>query len=226
MGNHTAARSRVRAGRRSETASAPSTVEHAEEWPPQTIPADTREYWTNRYTLLGISGDVAHIQDKRNGQTYYNQLGTTTFTTMSPEHRVNADEAERAWERSARVTRAPAPVVQRTTSSLIPYHPLEDRGKYDAITADMVRRGWHGTPLVRWGDNLLTGAHRSRAAASAGLHEVPTVNLPDVFREDGKDFQAYWRHFDQPSITNPGAVAQLVTQLSDRTRAKYGIDIQ
>lgn len=190
------------------------------------MPADTREYWASHYTLLGISNGEAHIQDKRTGQTYYNRLGTTFFTTLSTAQRLSADKAERAWERAARVAKVTAPVIQRPTSSLIPYHPLQDRAKHDAIAADMARRGWHGMPLVRWGDNLLTGAHRSRAAAAAGLHEVPTVNLPAVFREDGKDFEAYWQHFDRPPITNPGAVAQLVTQLSDKTRAKYGIDIQ
>jgi ParB-like nuclease domain len=69
---------------------------------------------------------------------------------------------------------------------LHPYHGVQDREKFDELVLSMVENGWVGAPLVKYGNQLLTGSHRFAAAKASGT-PVMVVDLMDVFCIDEED---------------------------------------
>ena len=105
----------------------------------------------------------------------------------------------------------------------IRWHEPKDENKLNDLVNSMRENGWQGAPLVCWGEQLYTGAHRSAAAEIAGI-EYPTINLQDIFTEAGMDFEeAHWL-YDQPAADD-AEMAMVIGQLPTEIKDKYGIDI-
>lgn len=64
---------------------------------------------------------------------------------------------------------------------LVPCHAVRDKAKLEALTLSMEAIGWIGGPIVKLGDQLLTGSHRFAAALAAGLTEIPVIEFFDAF---------------------------------------------
>ena len=104
------------------------------------------------------------------------------------------------------------------------YHEADDDAKLKNLTDSMIRHGWVGPPLVKWGEyDLITGAHRYTVARELGL-DVPTVDLEDLFAEAGYDFETCWIMTGSPAWGDP-AVVELVNMLPEAIRTAYGIDL-
>jgi hypothetical protein len=108
------------------------------------------------------------------------------------------------------------------------YHPLngvEDKLKMEQMAAAMRRGEWTWTvPLVRCGDQLLTGSHRYHAAQVARV-PLETVPVDDVFREAGLDFKTTWEANAQPYDGWLSNMDYAVKCLPAALREKYGIDL-
>lgn len=115
--------------------------------------------------------------------------------------------------------------VDATTTRMQPAHDGLDENRIEALTDSMRTSGWQGAPLVRWGEyDLVTGAHRWRAAQAAELAAVPVVDLEDVYREEGLDFAALHAAHGNPTLYEPDMV-DLLGELPVSAREAYGIDM-
>lgn len=110
------------------------------------------------------------------------------------------------------------------------YHPVYEPEKVTALAESMEENGWIGSPVVKWGEmNLISGCHRYNAASKVlgwSDREIPMIDLEDLFEEDGKDFEALHAEHDNCTIDEDYEFVQLVHELSDEIRAKYGIEIE
>lgn len=102
------------------------------------------------------------------------------------------------------------------------WHEATDENKVNELVESMKENGWQGSPLVSWGEQLYTGAHRSTAAEIVEI-EYPTIDLETVFAEAGVDFEE--AHFIAGEPTSDDArMVEVLNQLPYRIKSKYGID--
>lgn len=111
---------------------------------------------------------------------------------------------------------------------MLTYHPVVSWQKVSELTESMEENGWQGAPLVvADGEYLITGTHRY-TAASRNLnwsdYQIPTIELAEVFAEDGKDFEALHAEYGSPTIGETGMFEALLGELSYDICQKYGID--
>jgi hypothetical protein len=102
-------------------------------------------------------------------------------------------------------------------NELVPQHGITAPENVDRIVASMAAEGWQGTPLVVDGLTLLTGHHRTAAAARTSI-DVPCVQGEDLLAAAGVDIEEWtfkgWTDWEQ-------AFAQLPAGLAEA----YGIDL-
>lgn len=106
-------------------------------------------------------------------------------------------------------------------------HHETDQHRLEELTASIKANGWQGAPLVTLGPyQLLTGTHRYLAARRLNIadDDLPKIDIDDVFDEDGLDFSELHAAYGYPTSTDL-ALIDLLNELSDDTRLKYGIDI-
>lgn len=105
-------------------------------------------------------------------------------------------------------------------------HEVMDEAKVEVIAESMRENGWQGTPVVVWDNLQITGVHRAAAAELAGI-EIETIDLADVFVEDGADYDdAVAAYLDYPSSDpHTGIAYAMLPFLSDAIKATYGIDL-
>ena len=104
-------------------------------------------------------------------------------------------------------------------------HDINDDAKVSELVASMQAKGWVGMPIVIWDDKALTGVHRIAAAEIAEIRPE-TIDLADVFAEDGADFDEAVEAYQYAQERNAEWTAGLDTMyglLSAATRDKYGI---
>jgi len=109
-----------------------------------------------------------------------------------------------------------------------PYHEVRDLEHMRRLMESLEANGWVGAPLVVWeGEYLLTGSHRYAAAKELGWAdaEIPTIELADVFAEAGLDFEQLHAEYGYPTIDDHWALVELLSELPDEIREKYGIDL-
>lgn len=105
-------------------------------------------------------------------------------------------------------------------------HEVQDAAKVEQIAASMRANGWQGAPVLVWEGYQLTGVHRTAAAELAGI-DLETIELREVFAQDGADFDAAIADY----INYPygdvyaGITLTILPHLSDTIKAEYGIDL-
>lgn len=107
-----------------------------------------------------------------------------------------------------------------------PIHEVRDTTLLAELIASMTKNGWVGVPLVVGGDQLVTGAHRWAAWRAIGRkdHEIPVIELHDLFALAGVDMlDAHERH-GCPTIVEPEYVSFLA-ELGRGLLEEYGIDL-
>lgn len=105
-------------------------------------------------------------------------------------------------------------------------HEVEDWMKIHELTTSMQENGWQGVPVVVWGDMQLTGVHRAKAAENAGVG-MPTINLEEIFVEDGADWEeALAEYNDCPNSDPFSCVLWMLPYLSTEIKTRYGIDLE
>lgn len=110
-----------------------------------------------------------------------------------------------------------------------PLHRVTDPEKVQTLAQSMEEHGWQGAPLVIWPvyEQLLTGVHRFTAAHEElgwDYSEIPTIDIADVFREDGLDFEQVLEEEGFPSYAS-SVFGRVIQRLSPSILEKYGIDI-
>jgi hypothetical protein len=109
--------------------------------------------------------------------------------------------------------------------ALLPLNGVEDRNKFGQMLDTMRAGSWTwDRPLVRCGEQLITGSHRYNAARAAGL-QPPTVTLDSVFREAGLDFRTLWRENAVPLVSWVSNLCAILPYLPPELVEKYGIDL-
>lgn len=111
---------------------------------------------------------------------------------------------------------------------MIPYHEVHDYKLMKKLMESLEANGWVGAPLVVWeGEYLITGAHRYAAAMELGWDEsdIPTIELADVFAEAGLDFEQLHAEYGYPTIDEHALLVELLNELPEEVREKYGIDL-
>jgi hypothetical protein len=107
----------------------------------------------------------------------------------------------------------------------LPLNGVEDRYKFRAMVEEMEKGTWKWSkPLIRCGDQLLTGSHRYAAAKVAGTPLV-LMDVDDVFSEGGLDFKETWEKNAQPWDGWLSNLDYALKCLPDELREKYGIDL-
>jgi hypothetical protein len=84
----------------------------------------------------------------------------------------------------------------------------------------MGKNGWIGAPLVKFDNQLMTGAHRYAAAVEVGL-DVPVVDLFDVFCVDQDDVSELIQDLDFWQVE----VTRLAIEDDAELAAELGMDI-
>jgi hypothetical protein len=109
--------------------------------------------------------------------------------------------------------------------ALLPLNGVEDRNKFHEMLSSMRDGYWTwDAPLVRCGDQLITGSHRYNAARAAGL-KPPTVTLDSVFREAGLNFRKLWGENSVPLVSWVSNLCAILPFLPPELVQKYGIDL-
>lgn len=88
-----------------------------------------------------------------------------------------------------------------------PVNEVTDQEKFDALVKDFEANGWHGRPVVAYGDpdgpQAITGSHRIHAAREAGI-DVPVVMISpeaEAFEdEDGNTIGDLWGRGDDDKV--------------------------
>lgn len=104
------------------------------------------------------------------------------------------------------------------------WHDPEDSDKVQQLAQAMRENGWQGAPLVAWGEQLYTGAHRSAAAKIAGI-EFPVIDLEAIFEEAEIDFEEALEWAGYPTADDT-AMTMVFAELPQDIKDKYGIDIE
>ena len=107
---------------------------------------------------------------------------------------------------------------------MIRWHEPQDMNHVNELAESMVANGWQGSPLVCWGDQLYTGAHRSKAAEIAGI-DFPTIDIEEIFEEAGIDFEEVHTFNYEPTASDP-SMSFVLGSLPEAIKDKYGIDIE
>lgn len=102
----------------------------------------------------------------------------------------------------------------------ITYQIEVDEMKVNAIIDDMKNNGWIGAPIVVWDDTLVTGNHRYAACQEIDM-EPETIELSEVFEEDGLNFEEEHAIAGYPCSSDN--LAYFLSALSDEIINKYGI---
>ena len=100
------------------------------------------------------------------------------------------------------------------------YQDYIDSDKVTEIANSIQNNGWQGSPIVVWGDTLITGNHRYAACKELGI-DPETITLEEVFTEDGVDFDEAHDECGRPTADE--SLSELFYYLSDETIEKYGI---
>lgn len=109
--------------------------------------------------------------------------------------------------------------------SYLPLNGVEDREKFRAMAREMADGKWQWTvPLVRCGDQLITGSHRYAAARVVGT-PLEVKDLDDIFKESGLDFRSVWEANAQPFVGWLSNMDFALNHLPAEIRARYGIDL-
>lgn len=104
-------------------------------------------------------------------------------------------------------------------------HGVEDPAKVEALAASMAANGWVGAPIVTWFEDIqITGVHRQAAAAVAGI-DPETIDLEDLFAEDGADYAEFCAEVEAGDGDLFNDLRCVVYYLSASIREKYGIDL-
>lgn len=108
------------------------------------------------------------------------------------------------------------------------FHAADDTAKVAEIAASIERDGWQGSPLVAWGTNLMTGAHRH--AAWMRVHDrddsdLPIVQIADLAAEYGNDWETIAAEEGCDSIDSADLVYAIDRAIPAAARAEYGIDV-
>jgi hypothetical protein len=107
----------------------------------------------------------------------------------------------------------------------LPLNGVEDRYKFRAMVEEMEKGTWKWSkPLIRCGDQLLTGSHRYAAAKVAGT-PLELMDVDDVFAEGGLDFKTTWEANAQVWDGWLSNMDYALKCLPDELLAKYGIDL-
>ena len=108
---------------------------------------------------------------------------------------------------------------------MIPPHEITDPDKVKALVASIEANGWQGPPLVRDGEYLITGTHRYAAAQELGMmdHEIPTIELAQLFEDAGLDIDELHAEYDHPTIDDP-LFDHFLGELPQDILDKYGIE--
>lgn len=102
-------------------------------------------------------------------------------------------------------------------------HPEPEEDKVSALAADMEQRGWHGAPIVAWGDRAWTGTHRIAAWNAIDGDLIPVVQLDDLLDAHGLNINDYDELTD---ISEEYAVAHMIADLPQHIRTAYGLDLE
>jgi hypothetical protein len=109
--------------------------------------------------------------------------------------------------------------------SYLPLNGVEDREKFLAMAKEMAAGTWAwDVPLIRCGDQLLTGSHRYAAAKTAGV-PVETMDVADLFREGGLDFREVWTRHAQPYTSWLNNMDTALKCLPPDLLQRYGVDL-
>jgi hypothetical protein len=110
--------------------------------------------------------------------------------------------------------------------SYIPLNGVEDREKFGGMIQAMKRGDWSwNVPLVRCGDQLLTGSHRYAAAKVVGI-PLEVVDVDDLFKEaGGLDFKTTWEAGADPWTAWLNNMDAALKCLPPDLLAKYGVDL-
>jgi hypothetical protein len=103
------------------------------------------------------------------------------------------------------------------------WHEPRDAKKLNQLIDSMKSDGWKGEALVYWGEQLYTGAHRSKAAEVVGI-DYPIISVEAIFVEAGLDFEELHYIHGEPTADDSN-MAGLLNELPGDIRDKYGIDI-
>lgn len=112
-------------------------------------------------------------------------------------------------------------------------HPVYEPEKAQTLAQSMEEHGWVGVPLVVWNvyGQLLTGTHRYEAASNIlgwDDSEIPTIDIEDVYSEDGKDFESILEVHGNPGpfANTWDNLVDVLNELSSEIRMKYGIEAE
>jgi hypothetical protein len=107
----------------------------------------------------------------------------------------------------------------------LPLNGVEDRYKFRAMVEEMEKGTWKWSkPLIRCGDQLLTGSHRYAASKVAGT-PLELMDVDDLFREGGLDFKETWEAHAQPWSGWLSNMDFALKCLPVELLEKYGIDL-
>jgi len=104
-------------------------------------------------------------------------------------------------------------------SHYTPFHTVQDQEKLRVLTASMERHGWQGVPLVADGEQLITGAHRYRAALAAGI-DAQIVDIRAIYCA----WDELHAEYGCPTADERDYVCAL-EDLPAELRDAYGIDV-
>lgn len=107
----------------------------------------------------------------------------------------------------------------------LPLNGVEDREKFHSMARAMADRKWEWTvPLIRCGDQLLSGSHRYAAARMVGA-PIKVKDIDDVFAEAGLDFKTIWETYAQPFTGWLSNLDFALQKLPPEVRDHYGLDL-
>lgn len=110
---------------------------------------------------------------------------------------------------------------------MLALHEVRDANKLQELVESIDANGWQGSPLVVWGEEfLLTGSHRYAACKELGMsdYEIPTIEIEEVFGEAGLNFDELHAEHGCPTISDYAQVVDLLNELPEDIKEKYGID--
>lgn len=117
-------------------------------------------------------------------------------------------------------------MLQRRSETLIPPHGVRDPHKFSALISS-ISRGWRGAPLVKWGNDLITGSHRYAACKHLGWRDtdIPVIDIEDVFAEAGLDWTQLYAEYRRcsGSLDDWQILQELIEFLPAEIINKYGI---
>lgn len=107
---------------------------------------------------------------------------------------------------------------------LAPLHEEREPEKTKLLMESMKVNGWAGSPLVRDGEQLITGTHRYLAAQNLGI-APPTIELDELFARAGLNMQGLHEKHGYPTIDEP-EWDDFLMELPVSVREKYGIQVR